>query len=68
MREQTENMQKNMMESLNTLKEMAHKNQQFFEESLKMAQQNRKQEQQQMMEMVKQMQEKNARIAQGILV
>ena len=65
MREQMEVMQSTMTKNVATLQEMSTKNMKFIEDSLKMARKEADEKQKQMVEIVKNVQERNAKLAKG---
>ena len=58
-------MESTMMKNVNTLQEMSSKNMKFIESSVKMAQAEVSEQRKNMVEMVKTVQERNAKMAQG---
>ena len=58
-------MESTMMKNVNTLQEMSSKNMKFIESSVKMAQAEVSEQRKHMVEMVKTVQERNAKMAQG---
>jgi hypothetical protein len=65
MREQVDVMQSTMAKNVATLQEMSNKNMKFVEESLQMAKKQADEKQKEMVEIVKGVQERNAKLAKG---
>lgn len=65
MRELREVMESRMAMNVKILQEMTTKNMKFIEDNVKLAREEAAEKQQQMVEIIKQVQERNDRIAQG---
>ncbi|CAB4029587.1 Hypothetical predicted protein [Paramuricea clavata] len=66
MREQMELMESTMTKNVNTLQVMTNKNMKFIEESVKMVREEAAEERKQMVEIVKTVQERNAKMAKDL--